>query len=411
MNILALEHDVDDGRDADGKGSQENTEGLESGNRTRPKLDESSLHVLNTAGPSSQNKRKKRKSVVLGRKKKRSSGPRETEVAPADMPAQNSEVLGPSEAELISSSLPPGQRRTRSSFEVKAPGEGEGSPNSHRARSPKEIEEDDDGTYIQESSPEPQTPAATKRASKVPHYRTNPNRDTRAAGTKGSKPTFPILTHRLTNVSYLPTIHEASDDESRFENAMDIPNDRSQPNVVDVLSQICRETIENLVQDMSENVQPSERAALKNKRNALEEFGRDLNDELFELSEAVENRINLEARLRKSKRDKASLQTEWLELRKEREQIALRCDDVRRRHWEFEEQARERWDLSEAARRAELELERDDQPNEDGLEFLLRSVVSSVSSASEAGGLLDKVRSFNSQLERMAAVLEGRVRD
>jgi predicted RNase H-like nuclease (RuvC/YqgF family) len=147
---------------------------------------------------------------------------------------------------------------------------------------------------------------------------------------------------------------------------------------------------------------------LKNKRSALTGFGKDLEDELFELSEAVENRINLEARVRKGKREKSALQAELIEMKKERERIALKCDAVRRRHWEHEQDARHKWELSEAARRAELEMERDDSVEDEGMEFLLRSVTCEVSSLSDQGGLLERIRSFNGQLESMARILEGR---
>lgn len=209
----------------------------------------------------------------------------------------------------------------------------------------------------------------------------------------------------------LPTIPEAEDSAEEAEVDQNVPKEavaeRTQPNAVDILAQICRETISSLMERMSENIQSSERSTVKNKRSALEAFGEDLNDELFEMSEAVENRINLEARVRRSKREKAGLQAEWIELRREREQIALKCDAVRRRHWESENEAREKWALSEAAKRVEHEIERDSAEEDEGLEFFLRNVTDIVSCQSSRGGILGMIKSFNSQLEHMATFLEG----
>lgn len=411
---FALAHVTDDGGVSEDNGTREDNDDQGSGKRDQFMSDENSLQTSDRPEPSNRKRRKKRKSVVLVRKKKRSSGHLETGSEQTETPTHSLVFPGPSNLSPASTPLSANQTRVPRSLELNPQDDSEGVHTSYRARSPKETEDDDDGTYVQDSSPDPQTPAPApaKKAGQVARRRKTPDREPRDTRTKKSKPKFPILTHRLTNLSRLPTIHEVSEDEDHSQRASGVPFDlgshRSQPNVVDVLSQICRETIENLVGRISENVQPSERSVLRNKRSALEEFGHDLDNELFELSEAVENRINLEALVRKRRREKSSLQTEWVELRKEREQIALKCDAVRRRHWECEDAARERWDLSEAARRAELELGQHDHSNEGGFEFLLRSVVDTVSSATEEGGLLDRVKSFNAHLENMALFLEGR---
>ncbi|KAK6376502.1 uncharacterized protein PV06_05955 [Exophiala oligosperma] len=294
-------------------------------------------------------------------------------------------------------------------------------------------EEEEDNTYAPESSVEPETPAPPKRGprkEKRQSGRTQERHQPRQQQQKKTKATFPILTHRLTNTSKLPTIaeeeeggeEEETDDESGQKegavgSALTMGPDRSQVNAVDVLAQICRETVENMIERLTSNLNNSNddrnrrRTTSKTKRSALEAFGRDLDDELFDMSEALENRISLEARVRKSKRTKASLQAEWLEIRKQRERIALRCDAVRKRNWESEADARRKWRLSEAARRAELELSRESPHGSDdgrtaGTEFMLRSVVNQISSASDRGGTLERVRRFNSQLETLASFLE-----
>ncbi|KIX00166.1 uncharacterized protein Z518_10303 [Rhinocladiella mackenziei CBS 650.93] len=367
-----------------------------------------SLLELDEPGPSKQKRRKKRKSVNLGPKKRKSSGRTEINTSLRESSIQDRGSRAPSEDPSSLSVVPSAGRIGRSSRAGSTHNETDDAE-SDGQRSPREAE-DEDETYIQESSPEPQTPANALKASQRSRHRTASDGKTRAPKHRESKPTFPILTHRLTNIPTLPTITEDSEDKGhdRPDGASNLHYDRSQPNAVDVLAQICRETIETMIERLSHNGQPSERQTLKIKRDALEAFARDIDDDFFEMSEAVENRINLEGQVRKSKREKSALQTEWIELRKERERIALKCDAVRRRHWESEEDAREKWNLSEAARRVEIEMERDDQDDHEGIEYLLRSVVGDVSNVSDQGGILDRIRSFNAQLESMALFLEGK---
>ncbi|EXJ96460.1 hypothetical protein A1O1_01586 [Capronia coronata CBS 617.96] len=403
---------INNARIPEAKDGPEGTEAGGRSNDTHVMSLEKSLPTSNNTGSSSHKRRKKRKSVILVRKKRRSSGVNEVSLQQTEIPSEAPGSSGSLETPQPAPSQSTSRVRARRYANTKSRDKDEDSPPPSRSGSPTRTDGDDDETYIQESSPEPQTPALSKKVGDNIHRGATRTQNPRSSKGGTSRPTFPILTHRLTNSSRLPTIDEANENDVHSENAFanrdDLERDRSEPNAVDVLAQICRETIENCVRRMSEDMQPSERAALKVRRTALEEFGRDLNDELFELSEAAENRIILEARVRKSKREKAFMQTEWIELRKERERIALECDAVRRRHWQCEDDARERWDLSEAARRAELELERNDPANEAGLECLLRSVLNNVSSASEEGGLLDRVKSFNAQLENTALFLEGR---
>lgn len=360
--------------------------------------------------------RRKRKSVNLIRKKRSSTAQpnRLNQIEQSmtyDTSSQVRTSIPPSTPALSAQPTKNGSKTRR-----KAPtlDETPASPRRNPAHQ-EAAEEEEDNTYAPESSIEPETPAPPKRG---------PRKDRRQSGQtqgrdqprqqKKSKATFPILTHRLTNTSKLPAIPEVgeTDDESGEKddtvgNTL-VGADRGQVNAVDVLAQICRETIENMIERLSSNTNRDRRATLKTKRSALEAFGRDLDDELFDMSEALENRISLEARVRKSKRDKASLQAEWLEIRKERERIALRCDAVRRRNWESEADARRKWHLSEAARRAELESAQGVPEGEyTGTEFMLRSVVNEVSCASDRGGILERVRSFNAQLESLASFLES----
>ncbi|KIV78445.1 hypothetical protein PV11_10165 [Exophiala sideris] len=357
------------------------------------------------SGTTRENRPMKRTSELLDRKKEHTSG-------------ESGPVIRRDRGSTHESDQRPFQRRRRSTpVRTVAPSVLSGleeveTPATNREQSERDVDEEGDETYVQESSPDPETPAVQKRSSQVSERQSAPTGKRKASVEKKSKPTFPILTHRWTNIPSLPTINEDEEDGEQPDDEQDVAaplsNDRPQPNAVDVLAQICRETIGNMVERLSETDQPSKRAAVGNKRSALEAFRQDLDDELFEMSEAVENRIDLEARARKSKREKAALQAEWMEIRKERERIALKCDAVRRRHWIYEEEARQKWQLSEAARRAELEMDRADEVEDEGTEFLLRTVAQDVSSASEQGGFLERIKSFNAQLENMALFLERR---
>ncbi|KEF51424.1 uncharacterized protein A1O9_12573 [Exophiala aquamarina CBS 119918] len=362
-------------------------------------------------GKAKQKKRKKRTIVVLPRKKKRLSEQSAVSNDSNVSLTQNSEFQAQSEPHALLPEIPTSLEAGDTSEIYPSPGPSHSpSPASGRDISPGAMEDEGDETYIQGASPEPKTPASNRKLSKPRAKPGNPRINQVRARRKSIRPTFPILTHRLTNIPTLPTINEENDHQSQIVDderpTLDLPAERPQPNVVDVLAQICRETIANLLKNMSQNVQRSERTPVKIKQAALEAFGEDLDEELFQMSAALENRIDLEARVRKSKREKSSLQAEYIEIRKQREQIALKCDSVRRRHWECEQDAREKWNISEAARRVELDVDRAEEGPNEGIEFLLRSVTNNVSNLSDAGGILDNAKALNMQLEAMALLLE-----
>ncbi len=182
--------------------------------------------------------------------------------------------------------------------------------------------------------------------------------------------------------------------------------DRPTPNSIDVLAQICREVVDSAIERLP---QIQERAVdRKRKHSALESFGNDLGTRLFDMSNAVENRMALEARVRKARREKSDLQVQWVEVRRQRERMALKCDRVRKYHWDNETDREDKWQISEAAHKAELELGRGEAEEEESLEFLLKTVAEDVSGKGQAG-LLGRIKAFNGQLERMAGVLESRV--
>ncbi|KIX93351.1 uncharacterized protein Z520_10994 [Fonsecaea multimorphosa CBS 102226] len=353
-------------------------------------------------GSSRQPKRRKRKPRPFVRRKRRSSNQNQLvdtskERSPAAVSSRTPVVEIPSFG-----TQPLADRITKYSKLARMRNMRGVTPVSDREQTPNQGEEEDE-SYVEQSSSEAETPAASMKSKRKTRQQISQNGSAEVSKSNKGRPTFPILTHRLASVSILPTINEEG--EASMGDALpDVANHRNHPNVVDVLAQICRETISNAIDRLAETEQPNKRISLNNKRSALEAFGKDLDDELFAMSEAVENRFDLEARVRKTKREKAALQTEYIELRKEREQVALKCDALRRRHWQCEESTREKWTLSEAARRVEQEMDRNPDADDESIEFLIRSVTAS--SSASGHGILDKVMSFNAQLENMALFLE-----
>lgn len=225
---------------------------------------------------------------------------------------------------------------------------------------------------------------------------------------------FPIITQRLQGFDTLPTIEEhgeselESEEELARESELRAALDRPHPNAVDVLGQYCRETVQSAVDRLKEGP-ASNRSERKRKQAALEAVGQDLNDQFIDMSAAVENRIQLSRRARKAKKTKAELQSRWLEIRRQREDIALKCDEVRQQNWQREQEREQKWRISEAAHKLTLEVERTEGggAQQHDLEFLLRTLADDVSDVS-GQPLLEQIKSFNAQLERTASILEGR---
>jgi hypothetical protein len=131
------------------------------------------------------------------------------------------------------------------------------------------------------------------------------------------------------------------------------------------------------------------------------------------MSVAIEHRLTMEARVKKAKKAKTDAQNEWMEIRRQREEIAIRCDDVRARNLRSEADGKETYELSEQLHELEMIVEKPELDAVEfeggGLEFMLRHVAMTVNGAAVGGvGLLDRVKEYNRQLERTALVLEGR---
>jgi hypothetical protein len=372
-------------------------------------------------------KRRRRKSVVLKPRKRKRSGEFTTQsvVSPAEIPDEREAIIIAMTEEVISSEPTPGiqfNRETRQRFSDASNNQTPGNGTTY------EPEIDGDETYIDEvvspEKPTPKVPSKKAKAKARNGRRSGSEVQSSSSGKAGpscvkqsSKATFPILTHRMTNTSALPTITEeveANLDSDPDSNSLKTKfADRSAPNAIDVLAQICRETISTTISKISNTSNTARTRELKRKRNVLEAFSLELDSQLFDMSIAIEHRLMMEARVKKAKKVKTDAQNEWMEIRRQREEIALKCDNIRTRNQLMEAEGKETYELSEKLHELEMIVEKPELDGEggvsDGLEHTLRSVAMTVSGVAGAGdGLLARVKDYNRQLERTALVLEGR---
>ncbi|KAJ6131410.1 hypothetical protein N7523_001870 [Penicillium sp. IBT 18751x] len=238
--------------------------------------------------------------------------------------------------------------------------------------------------------------------------------------------TVPVTVHRLTNASALGSMYtdasgeedEESADELSSRRKTKLPN-RGGVNPADVLSQICRETLDKTLTTLRNGItneaNPTRRAEWTRKRKAVETFGSELDGRLLDLSEMLDSNFVLGVQLKNSKRDMMDLRSQLYRLRRERESIALQMDAVRARHMEEENAKTGRAIINNSLHSLELALDRSHnqpatEPSSADLEFMLRTVASDVSSRAPGaqGGLLQQIRAFNAQLESTALRLESK---
>jgi hypothetical protein len=391
-------------------------------------------------------KRKKRKSITMQRKKRKSSDiiPSRSSL-PADLSSDQSEASGDEENQDLTNkataamkSRPRPGRRPKA---VPARPARESSPSHAGSASEDEYQES-------EHTPEAPTPAPP-RTKTTRRSRRSSSSNNSSTTNKITKPrtrasekrtTFPITTYRLTNTSLLPTIPEANESEPESDtngnhhnqnHPTAAPSSRHPLNAIDVLAQYSREIISaamsRLTSTTTTNNTTINRATLRRQHTALQTLLATLDARLRDMSTAATHRADLESQLRRAKRQKAEMQARWTAVRKEREEVALLCDEVRRENWREEKVRELKWIVDEqvgevvAALAVEREGEgsgvgavRGDETQEaqreaEGLEALLEEVAGEVGGAGSAGGgVLERVRLLNARLERVAGVLEGR---
>ncbi|KAF4761303.1 hypothetical protein N7455_002771 [Penicillium solitum] len=237
--------------------------------------------------------------------------------------------------------------------------------------------------------------------------------------------TVPVTVYRLANINSLGGTtstangsgdEEESADELTTHQKAKMPN-RGGVNPADVLSQICRETLEktlNTLKDgISNEANATRRAEWSRKRKAVEVFGSELESRLMDLSGILDSNFVLGVQLKKTKREMMDLRNHLYRVRRERENIALQMDAVRSRHIEEEKAKLSRSTISNSLHSLELALDRNKQrsastaDSSTDIEYMLRTVADVSSRAPGAqGGLLNQIRAFNAQLEATVGRLE-----
>lgn len=399
-----------------------------------PPLTRSQEHLGTPSSIPRQPKRRKRKSITFKKKKRRSSGTVSHIFTAADESIGGADAEDHEEPSLElgldneiedeqTRSAQRGRPPTRSAQRL--PSEELDYTQMQPQHNNSDSEASDQEYQPEEGTPEPTPAPGRKKLPTVPQRRrpaTTTSRSTENAhhAPKRKKSTLPIVTHRITNIQHLPTITEEVENaaHSDIDELALLPptfTTRQTPNAVDVLAQMCSETIESAMLDLQTQTRSNStsKSKLKQKVVALEAFRTTLDTRLFHLSQSLDQRLQLEARLRKSRREKAEVQSRWLELRRQRDQIALRADEIRRRHWEGEVVARVAWEASESAGKVEAEVQKAQEDDEDQegaegarLEMMLRTLARDVSNV-DGGGVLQRLKVFNAQLERLAGVLDG----
>jgi len=387
-----------------------------------------------TPGLAQSRRRKKRKSIVRGKTKRRSSG------TVTSTPSQIAgSIEGNDELEHDEEQEEEGEEPNELSFNFETGAQSDHEPENEQLRlgqraaktstrsrrftseGPQQINPGDDDEADDTFLPDEATPGPTpapRRAKQKQQQKTSRRRarNTVAASRptgvqkRPQKSTFPILTHRMTNLHALPTITEVPEEDQQDSDIDELALPTSQaitarttPNAVDVLAQVCREAIDGSISDVKTQNQSLPPADLNRRLTALESFRSTLDTRLFDLSQSLDQRLTMEARLRKVRREKAELQSRWLEIRRQRDQLDLRKDVVRRTHWEGEVLNRRKFEASQAAFAAEGAIGQESGQC-DELEFRLRQVAGDVSSV-DGGGVLQTLKTFNAQLERLAGAL------
>lgn len=240
-----------------------------------------------------------------------------------------------------------------------------------------------------------------------------------------SRETIPIAAYRLA-----PLI---PGDEENLPLGREIPENKKSknvPNSADVLNQILAELLQSALGSLESGairadeiarLEPSaenreERREYRTKLRALEEWGEEIRARLVGLRVALDNRSDLQQRVKGANREKVELRKELLRIRKDREAVQLRMDAVRMRHEKESGEAREVGELNTmlgdigvaVGMGREVVREGDREMAEETVDKRVEKVVGLASSASSDGGLLKRLRGMNAVLERAAEALEGR---
>ncbi|OJD36937.1 at hook domain-containing protein [Diplodia corticola] len=270
------------------------------------------------------------------------------------------------------------------------------------------------------------TPAASRTRKPQPGSAAPAQKRARRRTTAAERgPRVPVTVYRI-SAPRKPTDDASVIDELELPTPSAVANTRLPTvNAVDILAQVTSELTarmnDSLIRQAAEagTSDKARRAELKRRSSIVEAFSTELTDRLFELTEAVDAGEALRSRLKAAMKEKVALRSEFLGVRREREQTALRMDAVRQAHMQAEAKRRHDEELSDALYGIETAVQRgrekavregrqDEGPEVDTLWEIEDALSSGVSGAGPRGGLLDRVKDFNGFLEKAATVIEGR---
>lgn len=165
-----------------------------------------------------------------------------------------------------------------------------------------------------------------------------PARKRKTGGVGG--PSVPVKIQRFTKPRHLDENDADADDILNVE----IPfANRGGVNAVDVLAQMCEEIIDVSLQKLKEAFGTAQDAAIKKelrtKTRALEAFQEELRTRFLEHTIALDTLFALKRRVREAQKQKLKLRERIIQIRAEREQVALRMDAVRLKHDEDSKEA------------------------------------------------------------------------
>ncbi|KAK3076721.1 hypothetical protein LTS18_012239 [Coniosporium uncinatum] len=260
-------------------------------------------------------------------------------------------------------------------------------------------------------------PAKRQKLSKP----TTSKKPRKASAPKGE--TVPVTVHRLTSFN----LHNNEDEDDPLSAAaIALPARLPIVNPIDVLAQVTSEIIGRQIETLHchpssssstsglKSQKAASKAEIKRKSKALEEFGNALADQLFELTSMLDASAALETRLKATVRRKISLREELLALKRQREDVALDMDRVRREHLAKKRMHAQRMEINEGLYDVELSIQRGreeavrrERQGERPV-WGVRGLVEGVVGDMGGEGLLERVRRFNEGLEKSAEMMESR---
>lgn len=230
---------------------------------------------------------------------------------------------------------------------------------------------------------------------------------------------IPITVQRYTK----PLRRNDNDPDEDALNA-EIPfTDHKSPNVIDVVLQMCEESVEKYLSALHEEAGeadgPASRKIYRIKLRTVEAFQEELRTQLQTQTIALDNLRTLKKRVRAAQKEKISLRNEILRIRAEREQVGLKLDAVRMRHEKANQESLNQLGLSSTMDDIELAVENGKMAPElnpkarrtaelANLDLLISQITNQVGLAGDGGGALRQIKDFNMFLERAAMALEGR---